>query len=359
MLHSLSGIMDIKQILKNNKYILLKTLNIFNEEIIFIDTDYNILWLNREKKLRHPDLDVGSKCYQAFHNKQPCEFCLAEEAKQIKGPIKNPICIYYRKKKKIPQHFNVMISPIISDKEELIGYIEIVDNIEGLYQTNYRLEHLNKEYENVIYALSHDLRSPLVSIEGFIRKLIKKHISKDNADAQHCLNRIHANVETMNNLVKVLLDTSRIATGKLEIHTVDLDIIIDGIIERYREQTQKKGCSIIKKNKLGTANCDKLRTEQIFSNLIGNSIQHSGEVKGLKIEIGAENGVYWVKDNGPGIPEDFKEHAFEPFTQGEKISSESFGMGMNIVYKIIQKHGGRIWLESLENQGTFVYFTLE
>jgi chemotaxis family two-component system sensor kinase Cph1 len=302
------------------------------------------------------------KCYEAFEEYgMRCPFCIANKAMEEGIPQRNKDYISIRKGVEFPVHLNITVYPVIDEQGKVIGAIEIAYDVESIYQTNIRLERLNKEYEHVIYALSHDLRAPLVSIEGFVKKLTNKYLDNENSEAMRCVERIHVNVHSMNNLVKVLLDKSRIATGKLEIQEVNIDFVVKNLIVELTPIV--KGKSPEYKINLNTkiARCDKIRVQQVFTNLIKNAIEHSGGKQDLSIEIGSDKGIFWVKDNGPGIPEGIKEKVFEAFTQGSDtgFDHEHFGMGMNIVYKIIEKHGGRTWIESEEGQGTTVFFTLQ
>ena len=348
--------MDLPKSLLNKPSLLQKIFDLIQLESIIINKNHEIIWMNKEKNKNHPDIKIGDKCYKSFGYASPCNFCLMAQAEELNKTIKNPVCLVDDKKR--DRHVNIQLSPIFEDTGEIFGFIEIIDNVENLYQANIRLEYLNKEYESVIYALSHDLRSPLVSIEGFLRKVLNGHIDTEDKVAMHCVKRIHANVETMNNLVKVLLDTSRIATGAMDIRNVGLNNLIESVVRQLHLNADEKHVKIKIVGEYGTVECDEIRIKQVYRNLIINALQHCSEEKELIIEIGNDNGIYWVKDNGPGIPEKIKDKIFEPFFMGEKVSKDSFGMGMNIVYKIIEKHNGKIWIESVEHEGTAVYFTL-
>ncbi len=220
------------------------------------------------------------------------------------------------------------------------------------------LERLNHEYENVIYALSHDLRSPLISIEGFLNK-IEKHMGTPVEPVAHSLDRIHANVKIMNQLVNVLLDTSRIITGILDLHETDMGKLAREAAEQFAAQAAAQGARIEVTGDFEIETCDRVRVQQVYANLIGNALKHCRQTEGLVIELGADKRVYRVRDNGPGIPRDFQDVVFEPFTQGSKKLKESFGMGMNIVFRIMQKHGGEIWLETKESKGTTIFFAFK
>jgi len=334
-------------------------MDILPQEVVFVDNDFTILWMNKSKKKQHSKLRVGMKCFEAFNFTAQCDFCLASQTLKIGSCIKNPVCLMTGRKKNKPRHMNIMITPVNLAKGQADGYIEVVDNVEALYQSYNQLEYLNREYESVIYALSHDLRSPLISIEGFLRKLQKNdQAAKDHALFEHSVSRIHANVEIMNNLVNVLLDTSRIITGKLDLQEVDMEEFIKHIVGDLHMRAGENNAQITMKGSFGIEKCDKIRVQQVFFNLIGNALKHCKSTNELKIEIGSDDTVYWVKDNGPGVAPEIQEKLFEPFTQTTKTDPNSFGMGMNIVYKIIQKHEGDIWLESQEGKGTTVFFTL-
>jgi signal transduction histidine kinase len=343
----------------SSPHILENSLGLLPQEVVFIDSDYQILWLNRAKQKSHPELQTGMHCFEAFGFHSVCDFCLAQQAKFMEHHLKNPVCLMTGKHRNVPRHINIMISPVIGADRALKGFIEIVDNVEALYQTNSELERLNHEYENVIYALSHDLRSPLISIEGFVRKLEKALPQNDEKTAEHCTQRIHANVATMNNLVNVLLDTSRIITGALDLHENDIELLAREMADHFSARAAEQGARINVTGHFYVEICDKVRISQVYSNLIGNALKHCRDKKDLVIELGAGRHVYWVKDNGPGIPSDFQDIVFEPFTQGHTAGKESFGMGMNIVYRIIQKHAGEIWIESKEKAGTTVFFTFK
>lgn len=329
--------------------------------VMFIDTEYTILFMNKEKKEHNPGVKPGMKCYKVFEEYgMRCPFCIANIAMEEKSVQQNEEYVSIQKGVETPVHLRITVIPVCDEDGTVLGAIEIANDVENLYQTNVSLERLNKEYEHVIYALSHDLRAPLVSIEGFLAKLERGHHIKENDSiADHCLQRIHVNVRMMNNLVKVLLDTSRIATGNLEIQQVDIHYMIHNLIEQYMGKIINTGAIVDVFLETKSYRCDRIRVLQVFTNLLENCLEHCKNTENLHIEIGSKDNTFWVKDNGPGIPENFKDRIFEAFTQASvKSEHDHFGMGMNIVYKIVQKHGGKVWIESGPGKGTAVYFTL-
>ena len=334
--------------------------NSLNARVMFIDNEYNIVYMNDQKIMKNPNVKIGMKCYNSFEEYgMRCPFCVANKAIETGKIQTNEDYVAIHKGIENPVHLSITSLPVVDKTGENIGAIEIAYDTENLYQTNIRLERLNKEYEHVIYALSHDLRAPLVSIEGFLAKLVRNNcIDLSNETAEHCLERIHVNVKMMNDLVKVLLDTSRITTGSLEIQDVNIEYLANSVVEQLQAQFKKSNVKIEFNFGTKTYRCDKIRTQQVFHNLVENSLDHGKEVPNLKIEIGSKMNTFWVADNGPGIPQNFKYHVFDAFSQSSKSGTGHFGMGMNIVYKIIEKHGGKIWIDSTEGKGTTIYFTL-
>jgi signal transduction histidine kinase len=330
--------------------------------VMFIDTDYRILYMNKEKRDKNPQVKIGMHCFNVFEEYgMRCPFCIAHAAMESRIIQSNEEYVSIQKGVEIPVHLRITVIPVYDEEETLLGAIEIAYDVENLYQTNMRLERLNKEYEHVIYALSHDLRAPLVSIEGFLAKLERgHHVKADDEVADHCLQRIRVNVRMMNNLVKVLLDTSRISTGKLEIQEVDIKYLLENLLEQFAGKIKNRNARVTIALQTKVCKCDRIRVQQVFANLLENCIAHCKETEDLCIEIGSDDEIFWVKDNGPGIPERFKTRIFEAFTQAVTESGHNhFGMGMNIVYKIIQKHGGKVWIESREGNGTSVFFTFK
>jgi len=337
--------------------VLKQSLNLLRAEASVIDDDFRIIWMNASKKKRHPRLKEGDFCFQAFNRTTPCPFCLASTVGELNTPVTNPV-VLGPPHSASEEHLTIKISPVRSEEQVHLGYIELIDHVEHVYQTNARLQRLNTEYENIIFALSHDLRAPLVSIQGFLRKLTKKLIPPTESEAHHCLSRIGTNVKTMNSLVMALLDTSRITQGKLDFKKTNLKNLITHVVDQQTSGNPGFTGTIEVAKDFPTMIVDPVRIHQVFSNIISNAIKHSQSKEDLKIQVGSEEKIFFVRDNGPGIPADFQDKVFEAFSQGQNVGNESFGLGLSIVQKIVEKHDGQIWLESSEGIGTTIYFTL-
>jgi len=163
----------------------------------------------------------------------------------------------------------------------------------------------------------------------------------------------------MNDFVNVLLDTSRISRRQPELISVDMQDLVDKVVDQFAQRAEEQGATLLTVGDFPTIQCDRIRAFQVFSNLVSNALLHCSETENLVIEMGYKNKVFWVRDNGPGIEQEFQDKVFEPFIQGASHSSGNhFGMGLNIVYKIIITHGGHIWVKSKPGEGTRFMFTL-
>jgi signal transduction histidine kinase len=223
------------------------------------------------------------------------------------------------------------------------------------------LEAKNAELERFTYTVSHDLKSPLVTIKGFLGYLEKDAQAGNYEKLKQDKLRIESAVEKMQNLLKDLLELSRI--GRLMNSPVEIPFneiikdtleIVHGQIEAGKVLVEVKSSDIIIK-------CDRIRLTEVMQNLIDNAIKFMGTQSAPRIEIGnfldKNENVFYVKDNGIGIAPEFYGKIFGLF---DKLTNDSdgTGIGLALVKRIIEVHGGRIWVESQIGQGTTFYFTL-
>jgi len=229
-----------------------------------------------------------------------------------------------------------------------------------------KLDNIKSEF---ISIASHQLRSPLTGIKWFSQLLINQKIGHLSEKQVDFITQIYNSNERMIRLVNDLLDVSHLETGdkfKIDKKSGDIVALINNVIKDQKMDSPGKKITI-KINK----NCpsklilrfDKDKIYQVFSNIINNSIKYSG--KSSKIIIGlkclANETLFSVKDFGLGIPDNQKERIFQKFFRADNIASVSTngtGLGLYIVKGIIETHGGKIWFESKENEGTTFYFSL-
>jgi len=255
----------------------------------------------------------------------------------------------------------------ISDKPHIIV---IARDITKHKQMDEEREHLlkeleakNTELERFTYTVSHDLRSPLFAIEGFAR-LLGKNLKEGKAEkVEKDLKQIEEGVTMMDRLLTDTLELSRIGRVANPSEDVPFGEIVQEALEQTTEQIKSSGVEISVAEDFPTVHVDRMRIVEVLVNLITNSINYMGEHPHPKIGIGhrldpdSNETVFFVRDNGIGLDPSQHEKVFTLFYQVDK-SSMGTGAGLAIVKRIIEVHGGRIWIESEKGKGCTVCFTL-
>jgi PAS domain S-box-containing protein len=224
------------------------------------------------------------------------------------------------------------------------------------------LELKNAELERFTYTASHDLKSPLITIRGFLGYLKQDaqtgNLERLNSDIQ----RISDATEKMHRLLNELLELSRIGRVTNEKQNIPFQEIVADALQRVEGQLKEKQVQVKVGSDLPTVCVDHERMVEVVQNLVDNSTKFFGDQKQPQIEIGAEvrddENVFFVKDNGIGIKPEFHDKVFGLFDKLD-MSSEGTGVGLALVKRIIEVHGGRIWIESDgAGKGTKFRFTL-
>lgn len=238
----------------------------------------------------------------------------------------------------------------------------------------------NKELEQMLRIVSHDLRSPLVNIQGFsneleisckqIQEIIGENMPESlaeellpilNDDIPEILEYIKLSVSKIDSLLSGLLRISRLGRASLNIEEIDMNRLIENVICTFEFQ--------IKQNKINLTvdplpNCigDESQINQVFSNLISNAIKYRNPNKDAKIHISGyeddDKAIYFVEDNGIGIYPEHQEKIFDMFYRLDPNSTQGEGLGLNIVKKILERHGGKVWVESELGKGSKFYVEL-
>ncbi|HOO52914.1 MAG TPA: CHASE4 domain-containing protein [Methanothrix sp.] len=223
------------------------------------------------------------------------------------------------------------------------------------------VETKNAEMERFVYTVSHDLRSPLVTVQGFVGFLREDISEGDHEKVETDLEMIEDAVSKMDLLLKDTLELSRIGRVVNPPEEVSFGEIVSESLGRFSEDARSKGIEVLLPESWPAVRVDRLRIVEVLTNLIENSMKYMGDVIGPEIGIGwwreGDEIVFFVKDNGIGIEPDQREKVFELFYKLDP-STEGTGVGLAIVKRIIEVHGGRIWIESEEGMGTTVLFTL-
>ncbi|MBN2009223.1 GAF domain-containing protein [candidate division KSB1 bacterium] len=236
---------------------------------------------------------------------------------------------------------------------------------ELLYHSN-GVKKTNQELENFVYTVSHDLKSPIVSIQGFTSILLNDFQALLNEESLHYIKRIQSNANQMEALVKDLLELSRIGRVVSPFEDVNIGEMVAAIVQELMYQLEKKGIKVIVEENMPSVFCDKKRMHQVIYNLLDNAVKYIGKTNpSPRIEIGfkdeTDQYMFYIKDNGIGISPEHHQDIFGLFRgvppqENEEI--QSTGVGLAIVKRIIEHHQGKIWVDSEPGVGSTFYFTI-
>jgi len=229
-----------------------------------------------------------------------------------------------------------------------------------------KLRKTNEELRNFAYVVSHDLKTPIVYIQGFSGLLLENYKEKLDEKGQTCVERIQASAHRMEMLVSDLLALSRVGQVVSAFEDVPSNEIVTRVISGLQERLKENGIKLVVADDLPTVCCDRERICQVFENLIVNAIKFMGDTKNPEIKIGYEESAerpdfyeFYVSDNGIGIDPKYHLKIFERFHRlREMEDEEGTGLGLAIVERVVNHHDGRVWVESEKEKGATFYFTL-
>lgn len=224
------------------------------------------------------------------------------------------------------------------------------------------LEAKNAELERFTYTVSHDLKSPLITIRGFLGFLREDSRSGNIARLDSDIQRITAATDKMQTLLNDLLELSRVGRLINKPEHVRFNEIIDDAVELVHGRISQGGVSVSIQPNLPVVHVDRARLVEVMQNLIDNAAKFMGDQVSPQIEIGQQGfygdmPIFYVRDNGIGIPSEFKENIFGLFNKLD-ARTEGTGVGLALVKRIIEFHHGIIWADSEPGKGAIFYFTL-
>jgi DNA-binding response OmpR family regulator len=223
------------------------------------------------------------------------------------------------------------------------------------------LERKNKELEAFSYSVSHDLRAPLRAIDGFSRFVLDDCGNTLDPKGREYLQRVCAAAQRMGELIDDLLELSRVGRADLRRSQVNLSTLARHVIADLKTRSDRE-VEVVVTDEL-VAEVDRRLMQIALENLLGNSWKFTANVADARIEFGrAHNGsdpVYFVRDNGAGFDMTYAEKLFRPFQRLHSDADFSgTGIGLATVYRIVDRHGGRVWAEGEPGRGATFYFTI-
>jgi light-regulated signal transduction histidine kinase (bacteriophytochrome) len=220
-----------------------------------------------------------------------------------------------------------------------------------------RLSQANEELETFSYSVSHDLRAPLRSIDGFSRELLIDYEEKLDEQGKHYLKRVRQAARRMAELIDGMLDLSRLSRKAMRRTSVDVSGIVRDIAAEVEERFDGRRIEWKIEPDL-RANADSHLIRVVFENLINNAVKFTAPRSGATIEIGREGDALFVRDNGVGFDPEYAQKLFAPFQRMHGNEFEGTGIGLAIVQRLIHRHDGRVWAESAPDRGATFRFTV-
>jgi light-regulated signal transduction histidine kinase (bacteriophytochrome) len=317
---------------------------IANKELIF---------QNAEKEKRAAELVIANK-ELAFQNAE-------KEKRAAELIIANKELVFQNEEKEKRAAELIITNRELRQAEDDIRKLN--DELEQkVIKRTAELESANKELESFSYSVSHDLRAPIRAINGYTRILMEDYGEIFNAEGTKVLNSIIHNSKKMGELIDDLLAFSKLGRKQVTLSEIDMAALVTGIIEELIfEETEKAPQFSVKE--LITAKGDQSLIKQVWINLISNAVKYSQYKPTPVIEMGCfkKDGVivYYVKDNGAGFDMQYYNNLFGVFQRlHSQEEFEGTGIGLAIVQKIILRHGGSVWAESILDKESCFYFSL-
>ena len=256
----------------------------------------------------------------------------------------------------------------------------VEERTQQLARVNADLAAKNDELEQIVYVASHDLRSPLVNIDGYSRELIytmedlRRELSKTmvsgippgvsvllDEDFPEALRFIRTSAAKMDKLLMGLLHLSRSGRGVLAMEIIDMNVMLSQVIDAIEYQIKNAGVQLLVDD-LPPCRGDGVQMNQVFSNLIGNALKYIDPLRPGKIKISGrvqeQRAIYCVEDNGIGMNPKFVHKIFEIFHRLDPSHSQGEGLGLSIVKRILDRLEGTIWVESERGVGSRFYISL-
>jgi light-regulated signal transduction histidine kinase (bacteriophytochrome) len=248
------------------------------------------------------------------------------------------------------------------ESEVFLRAQQIAETNRQLSRTNAELAQANEDLEAFSYSVSHDLRTPLRSIEGFSQALLEDWANVLDEKGRDYLSRVRAAARRMATLIDGLLTLSRVGRAEIQHATVDLSELAHAVAGDLQRTSSARTVDFVIADGL-VARGDARLLRLVLENLFGNAWKFTGSVTPAAVEFGCRrtdgHATYFVRDNGVGFDSAYADRLFAPF---QRLHSDAefpgTGIGLATVQRIVRRHGGRIWAEGAVGRGATVFWTL-
>ncbi len=256
--------------------------------------------------------------------------------------------------------FNKMVYKLGEAKKKLLDYtLNLEKKVEHktgeVLEKAKELKTINKELEDFVYIISHDLKEPLFAIEGHTSILFKAYKDTFDDKGKFYVNRIKINIDTMSRRIDEIMEVMKVGRVTYELENNDSGAMVKDIVETLEGRIKDNKINVIIQDNLPTILCDEERMKDVLSNLLANAIKFMGNNNQGQIRIGCDkNGDYYnfyVEDTGIGIQEEYQKQIFKIFRRLGEVEVEGSGVGLAMVKKIVELHKGKVWVESPVKDG--------
>lgn len=352
-----------------------RTFDTLPDMIAILDDQHRIVRINKAMAKRLnvlPQNCVGMSCHEVIHGlPSPPAFCphslTCRDGRQHMAEFHEPC---------LGGDFLVSTTPLLDSAGKPVGSVHVARDITErklvenrlakqaveLQERTTQLEELNRELESFSYSVSHDLRAPLRAIDGFSRILEREYADKIDEKGVDTINVIRSNAKLMGVLIDNLLSFSRVQNTGMNIAIIDMCKLVKEAIKEIGEANKERKLNFkIAKILPGYGDLNLIR--QVLFNLFENAVKFTKNKRQSVIEMNSymedDKVVYCIKDNGAGFDMEYYNKLFGVFQRLHSYEEyEGTGVGLAIVQRIIQRHGGRVWAEGKVGKGAAFYFTL-
>lgn len=361
---------EIEEALKDRETRLTAIIQASDGFIYTCSRDFKVEFMN-ERLIQRTGYDAtGELCYKVLHDRDSvCPWCVNErvfKGETVRWEVRSP---------KDDKWWYIINTPIYHPDGSLSKHAMILDITErkkaeeeitrlnkDLRGNLAQLKAANEELQAFSYSISHDLKTPVIAIEGFSRILSERHTHQLDEKGRDLLRMISGSAVQMRELIDNLLTFFTFGRKKLKLSIVDPGKIVTEVFAELRAVHQERLIEL-SVARAPMVSADKTMLRQVILNLLSNAIKYSRNRVVTVIEFGGwqetGNAVYYVKDNGVGFSMEQAQRLFEVF---ERLHSpeefEGNGIGLATVKRVVQRHGGKVWAESVVDNGATFYFSI-
>ena len=311
-----------------------------------------------------PEELIGKACYEVVHGtKKPWPECPMKQMLETKKPV---VSEFFEPRLGI--HLEVSGSPILNKEGEFVAFVHVTKDIterkrmeEELKQTLAELERSNAELEEFAYVASHDLQEPLRMVASYLQLIERRYKNRLDKDADEFIAFAVDGATRMQKMINKVLLYSRIGKQSKPLRPIDCEDILDQVVANLAASIQESGV-IVTRDPLPTVMANDALLIELFQNLIGNAVKFRGKkLPGIhiKAEKKGSDWVFSVRDNGIGVDPRHAERIFQIFQRLHgRNKYPGTGIGLAVCKKIVERFGGRIWVESETGKGSTFYFTI-